>query len=222
MIVRKQHDLPLEFSVDDLEKTRKNRLAEKVWMTDETISTGSWSYTTDLKIKESRDLLHVLVDIVSKNGVLLLNISPRADGTIPGDQQEVLLEMGEWLGRYGEAIYDTRPWYTFGEGPTREPEGDFLHREFQQLKYTARDVRYTKKGKSIYAIFMGNPAAEKNIILQAFSPGRTGKEIQVQKVTVAGTDLDVDWTSTGEGLEVRLPESGLDEKAVAIKIETID
>jgi alpha-L-fucosidase len=83
VIVRKQDDLPLEVSVDDLEKSRKNKLDEKVWMTDETVSTGSWCYTEDLQIKPPEDVLHVLIDIVSKNGVLLLNISPMANGTIP-------------------------------------------------------------------------------------------------------------------------------------------
>ena len=101
VIVRKQHDMPLDSSVDDLEKSRKNHLAEKAWMTDETISNGSWCYTENLKIKPTVEHLHVLIDIVSKNGVLMLNISPRADGTIPDDQRKVLLELGEWLDSYG-------------------------------------------------------------------------------------------------------------------------
>jgi alpha-L-fucosidase len=72
-------------------------MGEKVWMTDETVSTGSWCYTENLQIKPAVDVLHVLIDIVSKNGVLLLNISPMADGTIPEDQRNVLLTMGDWL-----------------------------------------------------------------------------------------------------------------------------
>ncbi|NOR75792.1 MAG: alpha-L-fucosidase, partial [Draconibacterium sp.] len=91
VIVRKQNDLPLDVSVDDLEKSRKNELDEKSWMTDETVSTGSWCYTDNLRIKPAADVLHVLIDIVSKNGVLLLNISPKADGSIPEDQRNVLL-----------------------------------------------------------------------------------------------------------------------------------
>lgn len=156
VIVRKQEDLPLEVSVDDLEKSRKNRMGEKAWMTDETVSTGSWCYTEDLEIKPVADVLHVLIDIVSKNGVLLLNISPMANGTIPEDQQNLLLKMGEWLGKYGESVYGTRPWYTYGEGPTKEPEGNFKnHQEFLKIKYSAKDIRFTTKGKTIYAATLG-------------------------------------------------------------------
>jgi alpha-L-fucosidase len=97
VIVRKQDDLPLSVSLNDLEKSRMNQIGEQSWMTDETISKGSWCYTNDLEIKETKDLLHVLIDIVSKNGVLMLNISPKADGTIPEDQKEVLLGIGNWL-----------------------------------------------------------------------------------------------------------------------------
>ena len=89
------------------------------------------------QIKSARDHLHVLIDIVSKNGILLLNISPMADGTIPGDQQQVLLEMGTWLELYGEAIYKTRPWDTFGEGPTQEPEGSHPGSAFNEIKYSS-------------------------------------------------------------------------------------
>jgi len=137
VIVRKQDDLPLTYTVDDLEKSRKNRLEPEPWMTDETVSKGSWCYTRDLSIKASKDVLHVLIDIVSKNGVLLLNISPMADGTIPDNQKEVLTDIGSWLGKYGEAIYDTRPWYTHGEGPTVEPEG---HYKNNKESFTIRSV----------------------------------------------------------------------------------
>jgi len=82
VITRKQDDLPIEFTVLDLEKGRMNKLTENVWLTDDAISLGSWCYTEDLRIKPLRQVLHVLIDIVSKNGVLLLNVCPKADGTI--------------------------------------------------------------------------------------------------------------------------------------------
>jgi alpha-L-fucosidase len=156
--------------VDDLEKSRKNRLKEKVWMTDETISKGSWCYTDNLQIKPAVDVLHVLIDIVSKNGVLLLNISPKADGTIPENQKNVLLTMGEWLDKYSESVYETPPWYTYGEGPTKEPEGHFRNREeFLKIKYSSKDIRYTTKGDVVYATFLGWPGANTEILLKSFS-----------------------------------------------------
>ena len=220
VIVRKQEDLPLEVSVDDLEKSRKNQLDEKTWMTDETVSTGSWCYTEDLKIKPAADVLHVLIDIVSKNGVLLLNISPKADGTIPEDQQNVLLEIGQWLSSYGEAIYGTRPWYDFGEGPTREPEGHFKnHAQFLKVKYTTDDIRYTTQGDVIYASILGKPETGKEYFLKAFSADNLPGKLPVRKLSLLGSDAKVSWKLEQEGLRIQIPDCRLDDMAVVFKIE---
>jgi alpha-L-fucosidase len=160
VIVRKQNDLPLSLSVLDHEKTRESKISERAWMTDDTISTGSWCYTDTLKIKPSYKVIHALIDTVSKNGVVLLNISPKADGTIPEDQRQVLYDLGDWLEVNGEAIYATRPWEVFGEGPTVEPHSAHRnHGKFLALEYGNRDIRYTrgKDGKTLYAITMGWP-----------------------------------------------------------------
>ncbi len=160
VIVRKQDDLPIEFTVNDHEKSRESGTSPRVWMTDDTISTGSWCYTRDLRIKPASQVIHALIDTVSKNGIVLLNLSPKADGTIPDDQRAVLLELGHWLEQNGEAIYATRPWLTFGEGPTKEPGGGFGDAgKFLRLQYSGKDIRYTvsKDGKTLYALFMGWP-----------------------------------------------------------------
>jgi alpha-L-fucosidase len=220
VIIRKQEDLPLECSVDDLEKFRKNHLAEKVWMTDETISNGSWCYTENLHIKPAVEHLHVLIDIVSKNGVLMLNISPKADGTIPEDQREVLLKMGAWLDRYGEAIYGTRPWYTFGEGPTVEPDNEHPG-GFQSISYTSADVRYTTSGTRVYAMLLGKPIAGEEILLRAFSAQNSEKDITIERITMPGGSEDLKWSKTEDGLSVQIPNSDLDEMATVLKIETV-
>jgi alpha-L-fucosidase len=220
VIVRKQDDLPLDCSVDDLEKSRKNRMGKKVWMTDETVSTGSWCYTDALKIKPSADVLHVLIDIVSKNGVLLLNISPKADGTIPADQQNVLLTMGDWLKKYGECIYGSRPWYTYGEGPIKEPEGSFANRkEFLKLKYSAKDIRYTTKNGNIYAITLGWPGDNKEILLKAFSKAEWADFKDIKNVSLLGCDEKISFEQTDEGLKITTPGNTIDEMAVVFKIE---
>ena len=219
VIVRKQDDLPLDFSVDDLEKSRKNRLEEKVWMTDETISKGSWCYTEDLQIKETKDVLHVLVDIVSKNGVLLLNISPMKDGTIPDDQRAVLLGMGQWLSQYGEAIYGTRPWYTFGEGPTKEPEGHFKNnQEFLKIKYSSRDIRYTTKGDNIYATLLGKPE-DREVLLSAFAKDSLPAPTNIANVSLLGSPEKITWELKSEGLLVSTSSTKMDEMAPVYKIE---
>ena len=219
VIVRKQNDLPLDVSIDDLEKSRKNRLEEKSWMTDETVSLGSWSYTYNLQIKPAADLLHVLIDIVSKNGVLLLNISPKADGTIPDDQRKVLLKMGEWLSKYGESVYETRPWHTYGEGPTREPEGHFKNREeFLKIKYSSNDVGYATKENLVYATLLGVPEKNSEILFKSFSKEEWKNKREVQKVTLVGSDENIEYQLTDAGLKVVTPGNSLNEMAMVFKI----
>jgi alpha-L-fucosidase len=220
VIVRKQDDLPLEVSVDDLEKSRKNTLEAKSWMTDETVSTGSWCYTQDLKIKPAADVLHVLIDIVSKNGVLLLNISPKADGTIPNDQKQVLLEMGKWLETNGEAIYGSRPWYTFGEGPTKEPEGHFSnHREFLKIKYSAKDIRYTTQKNTVYATVLGWPGDNTELTFNAFSKENWKNFSEIKNVSLLGCEKKIQYKLADKGLTVTTPEQTVNEMAVVFKIE---
>jgi alpha-L-fucosidase len=215
VILRKQDDLPLDFTVLDHEKSRMSGASENVWMTDDTISRGSWSYTTDLEIKPAEEIIHALADTVSKNGVVLLNISPQADGTIPEDQQETLRGIGEWMKANGEAIYDTRPWITYGEGPTREPEGGFQdHEKFLALRYSVADVRYTrsKDGQTVYAILLGSPKPGAKTTLEAFSSAGE----------VAGVSLlsgeEVEWTQAEDGLTLSAPASEIDTPALVYKI----
>lgn len=222
VIVRKQDDLPLNYTVDDLEKSRKNRIGEEPWMTDETISKGSWCYTENLDIKASADVLHVLIDIVSKNGVLLLNVSPKADGTIPGNQKQVLLDMGAWLDAYGESIYGTRPWYTFGEGPTREPEGHFSnHREFLKIKYSWKDVRYTTAEDAIYATFLGWPGAGEEVLLTSFAIESLPEALEIGSVKLLGSHEQIDWELSDQGLSLLMPREAPNEMALVFKIETL-
>jgi len=220
VIIRKQEDLPLSFSLNDLEKSRMNRMGEQSWMTDETISYGSWCYTEGLRIKPTKDIIHVLVDIVSKNGVLLLNVSPKADGTIPENQRQVLLELGEWLDTYGEAIYETRPWITFGEGPTKEPEGSFTnHKAFEKLVYSNKDMRYTSKGNTVYATFFGWPDGE-SVTLETFAKDKPEGKLNVSKVSLIGYEGDLDWEISEEGLKIQLPNEPTNEMAIVFKLET--
>jgi alpha-L-fucosidase len=219
VIVRKQHDLPLSMSVDDLEQSRKNVIGTKTWMTDATISDGSWCYTDNLGVKSSTDVLHMLIDIVSKNGVLLLNISPKADGTIPENQQTGLLEMGSWLEKYGEAIYDTEAWYTFGEGPTKEPKGHFSNNKaFHKLKYSSKDIRYTTKDYNIYAIVMGATLPNQEILLTSFSKKNIHDKVTIEEISILGSDENIEWSMNKKGLKVKAPSKVIDRMATVIKV----
>ncbi len=217
-IVRKQEDMPLEMSINNHEKSREAKAKEDLWFTDDTFSTGSWSYTRNLKIKETYLVVHSLVDAVSKNGVLLLNISPKADGTIPDNQRKGLHELGDWLSKNGEAIYSTRPWVVAAEGPTVEPEGGFNdHKKFLNLRYTTKDIRFTrsKDSKTIYAIVMGIPEPNEKIIIKALKE----QNINIASIEAFAGDK-IDWKTTDEAVEITIPNPTGDY-AYAFKIKTL-
>lgn len=149
VVTHKQEDLPLDVSVTDYEEGGTLTIADQAWLADTPISTYSWGYVQDQEYKSVKRILDLLVDSVSKNGQLMLNLSPRADGSIPQAQRDRILAVGDWLETNGEAIYETRPWDVYGSGP-HWGEG-----------FTAEDVRYTqsKDGDTVYAIVMGWPEA---------------------------------------------------------------
>ena len=139
----------------DIERGQLSGIRPLYWQTDTSVSNRSWGYIENDTFKSPEFLVHQLVDIVSKNGNLLLNIGPRSDGTIPDEVQQVLREVGSWLKVNGDAIYGTRPWRVYGEGPTKVVEGAFHDTDIQS--YTAEDFRFTSKGDTLFAIELSWP-----------------------------------------------------------------
>ena len=218
VVTFKQDDLPREVALDDYEKGRANRLTEFVWLTDDTVSKGSWCYTNDLQIKSTEEVLRTFIDIVSKNGQLLLNISPTADGTIPDNQKEVLLDIGKWLSKYGEAIYEARPFVEFGEGPTRLEKGGW----FVKMKgaYGAEDIRYTRRGKTVYAIVLGWPGENETITMKMFAQGGKAQDVKVTNVSMLGTNETIKWERQDSGLMVTTPGEKVDDLAIVFRLST--
>ncbi|NIA12938.1 MAG: alpha-L-fucosidase [Nitrospiraceae bacterium] len=219
VVTFKQQDLPREIGVEDFEKGRTDHLTEYTWLTDDTLSKGSWSYTEKFfHIKPARQVLHVLIDIVSKNGQLLLNISPKADGTIPENQQEVLLGIGKWLEQYGEAIYGTRPFLVFGEGPTRLRKGG----HFVKVRggYKPEDIRFTRKGGTVYALALGWPGDGAKLCIEAFGADGAAKDVKVTGVSMLGVGARIKWKLSKKGLNVRCPKTKVNDMAVVFKIAT--
>ena len=211
VITHKEGELPKSVSVEDFEKGRMNKITEDYWLTDETVSVGSWSYVNNLGLKTADEIVDLLADIVSKNGAMMLNVSPKPSGEIPQDQQEILLTIGEWLKVNGEAIYASSTWDVFGEGPTRqEKSGMFL----DKLSYTAQDVRYTRKDNHIYAIVLGWPGNDVEVVLESFS----NTDHQVSNVSILGYDKEVSFELKPDGLHIQTPNQMIDDKAFVIKI----
>ena len=225
VITYKQNDLPQNVGIVDFEKGRLDRLTEYAWLTDDTISagvwteTGSWSYTEELVIKSSRELIHTLVDIVSKNGNLLLNISPRADGSIPMEQRHSLIGVGDWLKVNGEAIYGTRPFKIYGEGPKRM--GSSGHFVQMNGEYSAENIRFTTKENCLYVIQMGWLGSHEEFTINSLNLDSLANT-EIKDVSVIGSDESIEWEISDEGLKVRTPFKAPNKSAVVFKIDTDD
>jgi alpha-L-fucosidase len=179
----------------DIERGQLTDIRKLYWQTDTSVSNGSWGYIEHDSFKSPQAIVQQLVDIVSKNGNLLLNIGPKSDGTIPDEVKQVLLAVGGWLKVNGEAIYGTRPWTVFGEGPTQVEAGKFHDTDVKP--YTAQDFRFTTKGDVLYATELAWPADGKAVIHALSS--RAGTE-KVQGVTLLGSDAPVAFEQTADGL----------------------
>ncbi|MEO1010076.1 MAG: alpha-L-fucosidase [Bacteroidota bacterium] len=186
----------------DLERGKLPGIRKLPWQTDTSIGKNSWGYVTNEEAKTANSLVDDLVDIVSKNGNLLLNIGPKPDGTIPQDQKETLLQIGKWLETNGEAIYNTEYWSVFGEGPTKEKSG-YMSERNANGGYTAQDIRFTKKGKKLYAILLDWPSGGTIEIKSLGANSGYAEDLDVKNIILLGSDAKLQYNQTDSGLLIR-------------------
>jgi alpha-L-fucosidase len=198
----------------DIERGQLTEIQQRVWQTDTSLSNTAWGYIENDTYKSPEFIIHMLADVVSKNGNLLLNVSPRADGTIPDEEQRILREIGAWLSVNGEAIYASKPWTRFGEGPTQVVGGTF--QDIKTRPYTAEDFRFTTRAGRLYAIELGWPTGPEALI-HSITP-----EIRVRGVTLLapGKPLPIAFTQAQDGLHLRLPARRPGTYAWVYRIET--
>jgi len=214
--------LNTDVGVLDYERGGPYELKDYYWLTDDAISRSSWCYTEGIGYYSAKAVLHSLFDRISKNGNLLLNISPKADGSIPQKQKDILLAMGNWLKNYGEAVYSTRAWEKYGEGPTEmgsgHPHGEGASFS-KPVEGTSEDIRFTrsKDEKVLYAIILDWP--EDNIV----SINSLAKEnidlTSLQSVSLLRTDapVNLEYNQEQNALNLPVPAINKDEMAYVIK-----
>jgi len=205
----------------DYERGGPPDITDNYWLTDDAISSSSWCYTEGIGYYSKTQILHAFIDRISKNGNMILNISPKADGTIPQEQKDVLLAMGAWLIKYGEAIYSTRAWEQYGEGPTRM--GAAYGVMGAPTQGTAKDIRFTrnKENTVLYAILMGLEKGQNEIKITTLNTDRINcknlKSIEFIN-GAAGKYLPLTFRQEADGLILAVPEISFEDMAYVLKL----
>lgn len=211
-------NFPREYGILTFEEGRDRlRRVEWPWIDDMKISDRAWCYIEGQKYKSANEIIDGLVDRVARGGGLLLNFSPKADGTVPPAQKEIMLKVGQWLKTHGEAIYATRPWKVVGEGD----EARLIGRKWTFLDCNASDIRFTrsKDCKVLYATALGWPKNGK-LKITTLSKQTLIAEQGIRSVTLLGSDAPVSWTRDAIALHVELPKDlNRSAPAYVLKIE---
>jgi len=219
LVAHKQQDLPANVGLLDIEQGGKTGISEDYWLTDITISQGSWCYTEGLEYKDPALMIRNMIDVWSKNGVVLLNVSPRADGVIPVQQRDILETIGAWINAHEEAVYPTRAYNIYGYGEAEFEEGHFGGQS-ATISYGKDDIRFSvsKDGQSLFVYLLGLPDANSTISLKHVIDNPNFENIK--SVSLVGSGTELAWSKSGNTLQVATPDASLmNEIATVFKIQ---
>ena len=230
IITYKQEDYPKDIGVYDIECGRFSSPKDFPWQSDDRLEDNiTWCMVQNPKYKSAERIIHQLCDIVSKNGNLLLNVGPYADGSFHPDAVHILEEIGDWLALNGEAIYETRPFKVAAEGPTTVDDANYDVEKIQEQldkgdaidvhsdTLTAQDFRFTTHGDALYAIAFGWPEDGEFRIRTLREGGVLEREIK--KVTMLGNEGELSFTRKEDGLYVKALEKKPCDCAYVLKID---
>jgi len=205
--VSKKFNFPPDFGVLTFEEGRdRPAVVERPWIDDQKISNDSWGYIQDQTYKPATEIIHGLIDRVSRGGGLLLSLCPKADGTINPQQKHILLSMGKWLRQNGQAIYGTRPWKIHAEGPIDKLQYERRgHSRWRFKNCAAEDIRFTCKENTLYAITLGLPDAKKLIIKTLATGSRLSSE-GIESVSLLGSNEKIRFSRNAQALTIELPK----------------
>ena len=197
--------------IQDMERGVMPGINPEPWQTDTSI--GDWFYNRNWKFRPVSWVIHMLADIVSKNGNLLLNVVQRPDGSLDPEVCRMLRQLAEWNDTNGEAIFGTRPWLIYGEGNVKYKGGSFQ----EDFPYSARDIRFTTKGDTLYAIALGWPE-DGTINIRALGSGPGNALNQIKRIDLLGHEGRLPFAQSAEGLTVALPTGKPRQFACSLRI----
>ena len=206
---------PAGTAVFDIERGQVRRTHGLFWQNDTSVSKNSWGYIDGHDYKQANDIIGDLIDVVSKNGALLLNVGPRADGTIPEEEQALLLEIGRWLRVNGDGIYGTRPWRESGEGPTQVLEGAFT--DTKRTGFTSADIRFTAKEEFVYAHVMAWPE-DGQVRIQTLGMDSIYQLPRIESIELLGQSVRPTWQLDADALRVDLQDATPTGSPLTLKI----
>jgi alpha-L-fucosidase len=207
----------------DIERGSSNQIEPDPWQTCTCL--GGWHYDQGVfdrhQYKSAKTVVHTLIDVVSKNGNLLLSVPMKGDGTIDADEIAIVEGIATWMAVNQPAIIATRPWKVFGEGPQMASAAPLSAQGFNEGKgkpFTAEDVRFTQSrdGKTLYAIIMGSPKSA--VTIKSLGTGRKLLEQHIARITMLGSREKVKWTQGTDALAIEVPQARPSDIAIAFKI----
>ncbi len=218
----RNESFPEDLMVLDIERGRRSDTSEHPWQTDTAVGKISWTWVVNENYKSSDFLIDELVDIVSKNGCLLLSVGPKPDGTIGENETRILKDFGQWLDINGEVIYETRPWKIHGEGPATFAEGKTRfknkhHTEYDDVESVAADVRFTSNGDTLYATSLGWPD-DGTFSIESLRQGNPYESRKIDTVEFISGSNGIEWEQTDQALVIKTDGKPPCEAAYAFRI----
>ena len=198
-----------ECLVWDVEKGIPDQIQEKPWQTCTCL--GHWHYEKSVydnnRYKSAKTVVHMLIDIISKNGNMLLSVPMRGDGTIDDKEEAILNDIAAWMDVNKEGVFGTRPWMIFGEGPVAEASNPLHAQGFNEGKhkpYTAEDIRFVTKEDALYAHILAWPQDDQ-LIIKALADNNNDFKSTIKNIQILGVDEDISYQRSEEGLRITLP-----------------